>query len=322
MAVVTDQYTANGTWTCPSGIYFAKIECWGAGGSGGVSSRGGGRGGGGSGGNYSSVISVPVVPNTTYTVTVGIGGSGNRSSWFNTTSTVIATGGVNGQSRYSGDNPAYGTGGVSTSNGCIGDIIYTGGNGGNGVDNGSGAGGGGAGSNGLGGNASSNTAGSGTANFGGAGAAGVSPAASGLTGSNYGGGGSGGANSDIQLSTRFGGIGGNGLVRITYGEADPTNIGIFSNCSSISVGCYMYSNESLTLPVNAGYYSNGTYCYTVTSGGYVSAVTNCNGCPSYGTLSYISCEFIYPYGCTGDVYYYNDGNCGYYTEYPSGCVCY
>jgi len=321
MAVVTDQYTATGTWTCPSGIYFVKVECWGAGGSGGVSSRGGGRGGGGSGGNYSAVISIPVVPSTTYTVTVGQGGSGNRASWFGSTSTVIATGGVNGQSRYSGDSPAYGTGGVSTSNGCIGDIIYTGGNGGNGVDNGSGAGGGGAGTSGLGGNASSNTAGTGTASYGGNGAAGVSPSNNGLTGNTFGGGGSGGANSDIQLSTRYGGIGGNGLIRITYGEADPTNVGIYSNCSTPAVGCYFYANESLTFPVNAGYYSDGTYCYTVTTGGYISTVTNCNGCPNYGTYAYTACEFNSGYGCYLDVNYYSDGNCGYYAVSNTYCGC-
>jgi hypothetical protein len=85
-------FTANGSWTCPPGVYKAWV--WGFGGGGG---GGGGRGGptintgfsspGGGGGGGSRAprepISVDVTPGTTYTVTIGAagasgaGGSGN-----------------------------------------------------------------------------------------------------------------------------------------------------------------------------------------------------------------------------------------------------
>lgn len=50
----------------------------------------------------------------------------------------------------------------------------------------------------------------------------------------------------------------------------------YSNCSTITVGCYLYTNTGLTTPVSNGYYSDGTNCFTVTGGsGYVSSVDTC-----------------------------------------------
>lgn len=50
----------------------------------------------------------------------------------------------------------------------------------------------------------------------------------------------------------------------------------YSNCSSLSAGCYLYTNQALTSPVSDGYYSDGTNCFTVTGGsGYVSNVETC-----------------------------------------------
>lgn len=52
---------------------------------------------------------------------------------------------------------------------------------------------------------------------------------------------------------------------------------VYSNCSSITTGCYLYTNTCLTSPVSNGYYSNGTDCYTVTGGsGYISSVSSCS----------------------------------------------
>jgi hypothetical protein len=49
-----------------------------------------------------------------------------------------------------------------------------------------------------------------------------------------------------------------------------------SNCSTLSVGCYLYSGPGLTNPVSNGYYSDGSNCYTVTGGsGYISSVDVC-----------------------------------------------
>lgn len=51
---------------------------------------------------------------------------------------------------------------------------------------------------------------------------------------------------------------------------------IYSQCSTITTGCFLYSNNILTTAVNNGYYSNGTDCYTVTGGaGEVTAVGAC-----------------------------------------------
>jgi hypothetical protein len=326
MPVITETFTTSGTFVAPANVYFVKVECIGAGGSGGASSRGGGRGGGGSGGNYAMKFAIPVVPGQSYPVVVGVGANigpgvaNNRTSYFNSQSTVLATGGINGQTVQE-NTLAFGTGAIASSAGCIGDVIYTGGNGGNGRDAGSGAGGGGAGSQGNGGNASTNSAGVGGASYGGNGANGVSPANHGAIGFNYGGGGSGAANSDIQTTDRYGGYGGNGVVIITYGDPDPTTVGVYSNCMSPTTGCYLYDNQGLTLPVGSGYYSNGTYCFTVGSNGLITAIANCNGCPSYGTFAYTSCEFNPSLNCTDTIDYYNDGSCGYYTVPRNICAC-
>jgi hypothetical protein len=315
------------SFTVPSGVTAITIRCYGGGGAGGGSDRNGGRGGGGGGGNFAE-STISVSSGQTYSILVGSGARGlltNRSSMFFYPAgkpIVVATGGNDGQSVRSG-TPAFGAGATASTSGCMGTTIRIGGSGGNGVDAGSGAGGGCAGPTGVGGNASANTAGSGNSP-GGNGANGVSPTSAGVNGSTYGGGGSGAATPDIHLgAARLGGAGGNGAVIVEWDEVPPvtTYICLYSNCSTISVGCYLYSNVSMTAPVNPGFYSDSNYCYTVTPGGYVGSVASCSGCPTYGTYAYPSCEFISSLGCTGTVDYYHDGNCGYYSQIVScGCL--
>lgn len=51
----------------------------------------------------------------------------------------------------------------------------------------------------------------------------------------------------------------------------------YSNCSSLSIGCYLYTNYARTNPVIDGYFSDGTTCYTVTGGsGYISNISTCS----------------------------------------------
>lgn len=51
---------------------------------------------------------------------------------------------------------------------------------------------------------------------------------------------------------------------------------LYSNCSTITTGCYIYNDIYKTSPVGNGYYSDGTNCYDVQWGnGYVNAVTSC-----------------------------------------------
>lgn len=49
----------------------------------------------------------------------------------------------------------------------------------------------------------------------------------------------------------------------------------YSSCSTLSVGCILYTNIALTLPVQAGFYSNGVTCNTVNSAGQITAIGPC-----------------------------------------------
>ncbi len=68
-------FTSNGTWTCPAGVFFVLVECVGGGGGG----RGGinlGRGGGGGReGDYASSF-VAVTPGNNYAIVIGGAGHG------------------------------------------------------------------------------------------------------------------------------------------------------------------------------------------------------------------------------------------------------
>lgn len=96
----TQDFTANGTWTAPSGVTRVIVELWGAGGGGGgcqgFACLGDGNGGGG--GAYSRSILV-VTPGATYSITVGAGGTGNggnggATSFKDSSSTVLLQSGA------------------------------------------------------------------------------------------------------------------------------------------------------------------------------------------------------------------------------------
>lgn len=225
-AVTEQTYTSSGTWTAPSGVTSVTVECWGGGGGG-----GGGDsdpldrvgGGGGAGGAYTKKLSLSVSPGTTYTVTVGAGGAGglggNQTStdgasggdtWFQSTGTVFAQGGSEGDSGVQGGNG--GTGGNISAG--VGDILY---GGGHGRDGGTGAlqyGGGGGSSAGTqaNGNTGSGSAAGTAPSGGGSGGNGgfASSPYTGFAGSSPGGGGGGGK------SGYDGGVGANGKVIIDW----------------------------------------------------------------------------------------------------------
>jgi hypothetical protein len=51
---------------------------------------------------------------------------------------------------------------------------------------------------------------------------------------------------------------------------------LYSNCSTITTGCFIYNDIFKTSPVGNGYYSDGTNCYDVQFGnGYVQSVSTC-----------------------------------------------
>ncbi len=247
-------FTATNTWTCPAGLTYATVQCWGGGGAGGGAIGGiGVGGGGGAGGAYAGKI-VALTPGTAYPVTVGArvaGVTGNglpgNPSWFNTVSTVFAEGGQGGTGATvaGSGNGGNGSGALS-----IGDIIYAGGNGAKAISSAySGAGGGGAGSTGAGGNASGSTAGTGTPLSGGNGGAGiVNLNAPGLTGTAAGGGGSGA----YRISAnRRGGNGARGLITISYFTLNST-----AATSSLCKG------NSSTVTIRSGRLPVGSYTVT------------------------------------------------------------
>jgi hypothetical protein len=93
----------------------------------------------------------------------------------------------------------------------------------------------------------------------------------------------------------------------------------YTYCSSLSVGCYLYTDEKRTTIVSAGWVSNGTNVYSVNSSGMITAITACSSCQPDGTFLNTSCS-----GC--DLYYvYANGNCGTYSTFiesnSASCGC-
>lgn len=191
----TETFTANGTWTCPTGVTSAFIACIGKGGNG-FGTAGGGGGGGSYGGG-----TLAVMPATPYALT-----SFPMNAYFSSTVNFIGgNGGANGTSLTKGLGGTTVTLGASVTGG----VTNVGGDGANGVVATLGGGGGGAGgSTGAGTNASGATHGNGNApgGNGGDGAVGTADGSSGTTP----GGGGGGA------LLGAGGTGGTARCQITY----------------------------------------------------------------------------------------------------------
>lgn len=301
----TGTYTTGPTETC------LRVQVWGAGGGGaGNASSSDGSGGGGGGGYSESFIGV--TPNTVYTVTVGIGGTGGTAnnnggtggdSWFGSTSTVFAYGGIGGISPLNNgfNGGVGGTGGVAG----VGQITYSGGNGGNGSNDSRGRGGGGGSSAGTGANGANG--GNGLGGFlGFAGGGGNAPAgggnggnggtigANGLAGSVPGGGGGGSG----ELAT--GGAGANGRIIVT------PSTGVCPTSTSISPS----GTQSLCagLPTNvltASSNLSGAGCSSGLQYQWYQALTNSNliflATPIAGQTAP---TFTPPNGTVGTFYYF------------------
>ena len=54
---------------------------------------------------------------------------------------------------------------------------------------------------------------------------------------------------------------------------------IYTNCVTLTIGCNLYTNSAKTIQAANGYYSDGTFCYTVLNG----AITNIASCTSTTT---------------------------------------
>ncbi len=157
---ITLSFNANGTWTCPAGVFTADFTAYGAGGSTTAAEVVNGPSAAGGGGAYASTAGFTTVPGTTYTIQCFAGGQGAPqgvpdNTWISNTG-VAPTSNAEGVLANSGQNgplagaAAAGAGGAAA--GCFGTVIFAGAAGGTAPGpyppgtGGSGGGGGGAGS--------------------------------------------------------------------------------------------------------------------------------------------------------------------------------
>ena len=219
-------YTTSGTWVCPQGVTSVQVEAWGGGaGARDAANTKGHVTGGGGGGAYARRNTITVVPGNSYSFTIGNGGASNTNGG-NTTAiingvTITAAGGSTGVASNTGTVNGGAGGTIAAS---VGDVRFSGGNGGSGLGNGGGPG---SGSGGGGGSAAGST---GNGNNGGNATGTSAPGAGGATVATFGGaGGNGGNNANgVNATTNYGGGGGgagdrsnggtgfNGAMRFTF----------------------------------------------------------------------------------------------------------
>ncbi len=206
---VVEEFNSSGSYTIPASVTKITVEAWGGGGGGGGSSSNKQGGSGGGGGGYTSQ-ELTVAPGDVISFTVGGGGAagvanggtgGNGGVTTISSLSMVAEGGTGG----GGNRGTAGTGGSATG-GATND---------NGVNGSTGTTSGGAG-------------GKGGGEAGGAGGAGGNTNSVGNPGAQPGGGGGGGEYGNGN-NLRAGGLGGNGLVRISYfiSETEFTSSGTF-----------------------------------------------------------------------------------------------
>lgn len=139
MGLTKKEFLSNGSWVCPSGITNILVYGYGGGSSGGVGAKTSGsgnlQGGGGGAGSQANLVMCTVVPNTTYTVTIGAGGTGvtagsdagglvgneGSDSTFGSLATFRGAG-----APYNGENTGGGAGGVSVKSGRCTSVGYDG----------------------------------------------------------------------------------------------------------------------------------------------------------------------------------------------------
>ena len=220
------------SWICPANVSSVQVECWGGGGAGGSAKRTSPTtqyGGGGAGGAYAKHNSHPVTPGNTYYISVGAGGANSSAnndttvpggdSWFNSVSNapstiIIAKGGAGGESAVGSNTvTGLGLGGMGTTNGSAGNVMYAGGSGATGSTSGGGGGGSSAGTGSDGTSATSNPGA--TAPVGG-GNGGTGPTSSSVGGNGYTPGGGGGGARSGNTTLYSGGTGAVGQVILTY----------------------------------------------------------------------------------------------------------
>lgn len=201
MTVTTLTPASANPWIAPAGVTSVLVQAWGEGGDGGASLHGSHSGSGAGGGEFAG-DTVHTTPLSSYTWTIGSGGSGSSTVFPGDDITVTAHAGGG-----TGAGTTRGAGGTGSTNGTH----HDGGLGGASIAGSSTSGGSGGGSGGTTGAASGITAGSGGGATGGSGGAATASGGNGnVPGSGAGGGGSGGA------ANHGGGSGAAGKIILTY----------------------------------------------------------------------------------------------------------
>lgn len=268
---VVDLTASTGTFVVPSGITQLTVECWGGGGGGGRATEGwsGNACSGGGGGAYAKKT-ILVTPGQSISYAIGAGGSGGSGNnpggdtWFLSQTTVLAKG---GEGVSNDDYTSIALGGQASAS--IGDVKYSGGNGGQGSKGGngysSGGGGGAAGVFANGGNGSNGTSGGGVAGSGypfgssnsGKGGNGVGSDGPGNGAAKYAAGGGGAKIGVAALINRNGGNGSEGIIRVSYCAA-PVLSGAITGTTNICEN----SSTTFSAPTIAG----ATYTWTLPNG--------------------------------------------------------
>jgi hypothetical protein len=217
MASTIKTFTTTGSWLCPPGVTATKVE---------IRAPGGGSGGmttdtfavgGAAGGQYVRTNAFTVTPGTSYTVTIGaVGAAGSATGPTNGTAggdTWFSTNDANGVVA-KGGNPSLAnsrTGGLGSTTGYVGDVVWAGGNGADSTTTNGGGGGEGGCSDKAGGNGAVTAGGSG-----GDGGDGGTGATNGVGGAATAYGGGGGGSAATGTTNRAGRAGAAGSVVLTY----------------------------------------------------------------------------------------------------------
>ena len=297
LRATTTNYLASSTWICPTNVFSVQAECWGGGGGGaGTAATANRTGAGGAGGAYAKNESITVVPGTSYTVTVGAGGTagatgsgsvagtGGSSSFSGGVITTITA--VGGAGATAGNGTGAASGSSSGNAGFSGSFSYAGGNAANGLSASySGGGGGAAGSNGAGGNAS--TSSGGTAGTGGGnGTNGVTVAGT-VGGPGYvpGGGGSGGY-ATTGGTAKTGGAGGAGQITLTYTKSVPTtnNSTVVASPAGVPADGAMASTITITLKDAGNNLISGKTVTLASSRGATDTISAASGASTNGMV--------------------------------------
>ena len=273
----------SNTWTCPANVHSVEVQCWGGGGAGGSARRGtsnAATGGGGAGGSYAKLNDYPVTPGATYYLSIGTGGisssadgvtSDGGDTWFNSvnlpSTMIVAKGGAGGATAVTTNADKFGAGGLGSSVGSVGDVVYAGGSGATSTNTNYGGGGGGSGGTAMAGLSATSNSGLGAVAVMGGGNGGAPNAGSGASSDGqtptFGPGGGGGGARSAGTSGKVGGRGASGQLVLTLNvdtiPGSPTQVTAKAENSQVRV--------SFLAPTQTGGPAITGYTVTASPGG-------------------------------------------------------